>query len=127
MQKTPLKIRPLGFSAGSQEVLIGRGLSISDKSEQVIQKNLRINNFPHIIKAFDLGEISFRSDWGFLRVGSNKTDEIRNVMTIIYIDKDITLKQPENECQKNDLETWCPGEKIGTLINSTINPILFKH
>tara|TARA_B100000989_G_scaffold68354_1_gene47563 strand:+ start:462 stop:608 length:147 start_codon:yes stop_codon:yes gene_type:complete len=48
-------------------------------------------------------------------------------MTITYIDKDITLKQPENECQKNDLETWCPGEKIGTLINSTINPILFKH
>ena len=47
LQKTPLKLGPLEFSTRSQEVLIWRGLSISDKSEQVIQKNLRINNFPH--------------------------------------------------------------------------------
>ena len=71
--------------------------------------------------------LASHSGWVFHIAGSNKTDQIRKVMTITYIDKDITLKQPENECQKNDLETWCPGEKIGTLINSTINPILFKH
>ena len=127
LQKTPLKMGPLEFSAGSQEVLIGRGLSISDKSEQVIQKNLRVNDFPHIIEAFDLGEISFHSGWVFHRAGSNKTDEMRKVMTIIYIDKDITLSQPENKGQQNDWETWCPGVKIGSIVNSTINPILFKY
>ena len=127
LQKTPLKMGPLEFSAGSQEVLIGRDLSISDKSEQVIQKNLRVNDFPHIIDAFDLGEISFHSGWVFHRAGSNKTDEMRKVMTIIYVNKDITLKQPENEGQQNDWETWCPGVKIGSIVNSTLNPILFKY
>ena len=127
LQATPLEMGPLEFSAGSQEVSTGRDLSISDKSEQVIEKNLRVNNFPHIVEAFDLGEISFHSGWVFHRAGSNKTDEMRKVMTIIYIDKDITLKAPENGGQLNDWKTWCPGVKIGSVVNSNINPILFKY
>ena len=45
--------------------------------------------------------------------------------TSIYIDKNMPLKQPENDGQKNDWETWCPNVKIGNLINSHLNPILF--
>ena len=127
LQATSLEMGPLEFSAGSQEVLTGRELSISERSEQLIQKNLKINDFPHIIESFDLGEISFHSGWVFHRAGKNETDEIRKVMTIIYMDKNITLKAPENEGQQNDWETWCPGVKIGSEVNSAINPILFEY
>ena len=48
-------------------------------------------------------------------------------MTVIYMDKDITLKAPENDGQQNDWETWCPGVEIGSVVNSPLNPILFEH
>jgi len=127
LQATPLEMGPLEFSAGSQEILTGRELSISDTSEQLIEKNLRVNDFPHSIEAFDLGEVSFHSGWVFHRAGANTTDKQRKVMTIIYMDKDITLKKPENEGQQNDWETWCPGVEIGSVVNSPINPILFEY
>ena len=126
LQATPLEMGPLEFSAGSQQVLTGRELSISDTSENVIEKNLRVNDFPHIIEAFDLGEVSFHSGWIFHRAGANTTQEMRKVMTVIYMDKDITLKAPENEGQQNDWETWCPGVPIGSVVNSPINPVLYE-
>jgi len=127
LQATPLEMGPLEFSAGSQQVLTGRELSISDTSENVIEKNLMVNDFPHIIEAFDLGEVSFHSGWIFHRAGANTTQEMRKVMTVIYMDKDITLKAPENEGQQNDWETWCPGVPIGSVVNSPINPVLYEH
>jgi hypothetical protein len=43
------------------------------------------------------------------------------------MDKDMKLKAPINEGQQNDLETWCPGVKIGSVVNSPINPVLFEY
>ena len=88
---------------------------------------MRVNDFPHVIEPFDLGEVSFHSGWIFHRAGANTTDKLRKVMTIIYMDKDMKLKAPVNEGQQNDLETWCPGVKIGSVVNSPINPVLFEY
>lgn len=126
LQATPLEMGPLEFSAGSQDILTGRELSITDDSETIIQNHLKVNDFPHLVEAFDLGEISFHSGWIFHRAGSNTTKKIRKVMTIIYMDKDIKLKAPENKGQQNDWETWCPGILIGETVNSPLNPILFE-
>lgn len=127
LQPTPLEMGPLEFSSGSQNIKLGRELSISDESEHVISKNLKINDFPHIISPFDIGEVSFHSGWIFHRAGANSSNEIRKVMTVIYMDKDMVLKKPENKGQMNDWETWCPGVEIGKIINSNLNPILFTN
>ncbi len=127
LQETPLEMGPLEFSAGSHKIISGRDLSISDNSEQFIKHNLRINNLPHIIEPYDLGEISFHSGWVFHRAGANTTDKVRKVMTIIYVDKDITLKKPENSGQENDWKTWCPGVEIGHIVNSHLNPVLYER
>lgn len=47
-------------------------------------------------------------------------------MTVIYMDKDMKLKSPENEGQVNDWKTWCPGAKVGAVIETALNPILHK-
>jgi len=44
-------------------------------------------------------------------------------MTVIYMDKEMKLKAPENDNQVNDWNTWCPGANIGEVINSSINPV----
>lgn len=125
LQATPLTMGPLEFSAGSHQIKEGRALAIGDESENFLQKRLRVSDFPHVIEPFDVGEISFHSGWVFHRAGANTTNETRKVMTIIYMDKDMELKQPENDNQIADWHTWCPGAKVGEVIASPMNPVLF--
>ena len=126
LQKTPIKMGPLEFSAGSQKIIEGRNLSISDESERTIGNHLKINDFDHIIEPFDVGEVSFHSGWIFHRAGANTTNKMRKVMTIIYMDKNMRLKKPINEGQQNDWITWCPGAIIDEIINTPLNPILYS-
>lgn len=127
LQSTPLELGPLEFSAGSHQIIEGRDLEIGDESEKLIQQKLKITNFKHVIEPFDLGEISFHSGWVFHRAGANTTDQMRKVMTVIYMDKDMVLKNPENKNQVNDWNTWCPGAKIGEVIDSVLNPIIYQN
>jgi ectoine hydroxylase-related dioxygenase (phytanoyl-CoA dioxygenase family) len=126
LQATPLELGPLEFSAGSHQIVEGRELEIGDESEAIIQQKLRVTDFKHVIEGFDVGEISFHSGWVFHRAGANTTNYMRKVMTVIYMDKDMVLKNPENKNQMNDWHTWCPGATIGEVINTPINPILYQ-
>lgn len=127
LQATSLELGPLEFSAGSHRIVEGRNLEISDESEQQIEQKLRVTDFNHVIEAFDIGEISFHSGWVFHRAGANSTSQMRKVMTIIYMDRDMRLKSPENQNQINDWNTWCPGAVIGEVINSPLNPVLYEY
>ncbi|TFF37131.1 phytanoyl-CoA dioxygenase family protein [Mucilaginibacter psychrotolerans] len=125
LQAIPLSMGPLEFSAGSHQIVSGRELEIGDESELLIQQKLKVTDFKHVIEPFDAGEISFHSGWVFHRAGANKSNEMRKVMTIIYMDAAMKLKQPENQNQVNDWHRWCPGATIGEIINSPINPVLY--
>ena len=127
LQATPLELGPLEFSAGIHQIVEGRDLEISDESEAAIQQKLRVTDFKHIIEAFDLGEVSFHSGWVFHRAGANTTNQMRKVMTAIYMDKDMVLKNPDNKNQVNDWNTWCPGAEIGEVINTPLNPVIYQN
>ncbi len=126
LQATPLEMGPLEFSSGSHQIVEGRELAIGDESETLIQQRLKVTDFQHIIEPFDLGEVSFHSGWVFHRAGANSTNDVRRVMTIIYMDRDMKLKAPENKNQQNDWDTWCPGAQIGEIINTPMNPVLYE-
>jgi len=126
LQATPLEMGPLEFSAGSHVIVEGRDLEIGDESENVMQEKLRVTDFDHVIEPFDLGEVSFHSGWVFHRAGANTTNQMRKVMTIIYMDRDMVLKKPENKNQVNDWHTWCPGATVGEVIITPLNPILYQ-
>ncbi|WP_304232529.1 phytanoyl-CoA dioxygenase family protein [Jiulongibacter sediminis] len=125
LQAVPLEMGPLEFSAKSHTLQDGRNLKISDDSEQVIGQKLRLGDFEKVVEPFDLGEVSFHSGWVFHRAGANTTEEMRAVMTVIYMDKNMKLKNPENDNQQLDWDTWCPGAKIGEVIDTEINPVIF--
>lgn len=127
LQSTPLEMGPLEFCAGSHHVVEGRELGISDESEAAIQQRLRVTDFPHVIEPFEEGEISFHSGWLFHRAGANTTAETRKVMTVIYMDKDMKLKAPENDNQQLDWEVWCPGAAIGEIIDTPMSPVMYAH
>jgi hypothetical protein len=48
-------------------------------------------------------------------------------MTVIYMDEDMTLKAPENDMQRNDWATWCPGAVPGEPIRSPRNPLIYSR
>jgi ectoine hydroxylase-related dioxygenase (phytanoyl-CoA dioxygenase family) len=127
LQNTPLELGPLEFSAGSHQIVEGRDLEISDESESAIQQRLRVTDFKHVVEAFDIGEVSFHSGWVFHRAGANTTEQMRKVMTVIYMDKEMILKNPDNKNQINDWNTWCPGAKVGEVIDTPLNPIIYKN
>jgi ectoine hydroxylase-related dioxygenase (phytanoyl-CoA dioxygenase family) len=126
LQETPLPMGPLEFSAGSNRLSLGRNLQISDESQDLLEKVLDNEGYRHVVEPFDLGEASFHIGWLFHRAGANMTDRMRKVMTVIYMDKEMTLKEPVNEHQVNDWNTWCPGAKVGEVIRTQRNPLLFE-
>lgn len=127
LQETPLEMGPLEFSAQSYKLTTGRDKEIGDESQQVLKETLASEGFEHVIEPFEIGEVSFHRGWLFHRAGANNTDKMRSVMTMIYMDKDMILKQPENKNQIVDWETWCPGAEVGKQIDTPINPVLYHN
>ncbi|MBC7871031.1 MAG: phytanoyl-CoA dioxygenase family protein [Chitinophagaceae bacterium] len=127
LQKTPVDMGALSFCAKSQAVEFGRDLIISDESERQIQENLQSQNFEIVEEPFDLGEVSFHLGWTFHRAGPNTSTNPRSVMTVIYMDQDMRLKEPTNANQKHDWETWCPGAEIGQVIDTPKNFVIYTR
>ncbi len=124
LQATPLELGPLEFSAKSFQLPAGRDKKISDESQQFLEETLKKNGYPHIVEPFELGEVSFHAGWLFHRAGPNKTNRMRKVMTMIYMDKNMILKNPENENQQQDWDAWCPGAQVGKVVDTPLNPVL---
>jgi ectoine hydroxylase-related dioxygenase (phytanoyl-CoA dioxygenase family) len=126
LQATPLDMGPLAFAPKSHLHDLGRDLEISDQSEAKIEKKLLAANLGQVEQPFELGEVSFHSGWTFHRAGRNLSDRPREVMTVIYMDEAMKLAAPRNPNQQNDWDTWCPGAKVGEIIDTPINPVLWS-
>ena len=127
LHAVPLENGPLMFSVGSQQIKIGRELEISDDSEKKINEQLKISNLAMDETPFDLGEVSFHLGYTFHRAGPNTLPKAREVMTIIYMDRDMQLMEPKNKSQKIDWDMWCPGATVGEIIDSPLNPVIFSR
>lgn len=125
LQQTPLEMGALEFSSGSHHLEIGRDQPISDESEALIDQALAESTCEHIIEPFDLGEVSFHAGWCFHRAAPNTAGTPRRVMCIIYMDSMMRLKKPENANQQLDRDTWCPGAKVGEVIDTPLNPVIY--
>jgi ectoine hydroxylase-related dioxygenase (phytanoyl-CoA dioxygenase family) len=127
LHAVPIKNGPLAFSVGSQRIKIGRDLEISDESEKKIDEHLKLSNLPYDETPFALGEVSFHYGYTFHRAGPNKLSKPREVMTIIYMDKDMKLTEPKNKQQQSDWDTWCTGAKVGEVIDTPLNPVIYSR
>jgi ectoine hydroxylase-related dioxygenase (phytanoyl-CoA dioxygenase family) len=121
LHAVPLEQGPLMFSVGSQRIRTGHGLEISDESERVMSERLKLSNLPVDETPFDLGEVSIHLGRTFHRAGPNTTPRPREVMTIIYMDRDMRLAEPRNKHQGHNWNT-----KVGDIIASPLNPALYE-
>ena len=127
LQPVPEEMGPLSFAVGSHQFEAGRDLAISDESEEQLSAALVGAGFEADSAPYELGEVSFHAGWTFHRAGANRSDSVRRVMTIIYLDVEARVKHPENDNQQLDLETWLPGVAAGEVAASPINPVLWTR
>lgn len=126
LQAVPHSMGPLAFYAGSHRLPYGQDLAISDESERAISEHMQRNGVSLVDTPFDLGEVSFHLGWTFHRAGANRSDRARAVMTVIYMDRDMRLKAPANPLQEADRAQWCAGARVGEVIATAKNPVLFE-
>lgn len=127
LQGVPADMGPLSFYAGSQHEAFGRDLGISDESEAAITALMESRRFALVQEKFDLGDVSFHLGWTFHKAGPNVSTKPRSVMTIIYMDVDMVLQKPTNGMQEGDWAQWCPGARIGEVIQTHKNPVIFER
>lgn len=125
LQETPLEMGPLAFCPKSHSVTYGRDLEIGEESEERIGAALKDHGMDE--GPFELGEVSFHSGWTFHRAAPNTTSQPREVMTIIYMDKDMRLTEPVNKYQQVDRQEFCPGIAVGEIIDSPMNPVTWSR
>jgi ectoine hydroxylase-related dioxygenase (phytanoyl-CoA dioxygenase family) len=124
LQAVPEEMGPLSFCIGSHKLLQNRGLSISDESEQKIGRTL--HDFSKCASPFALGEVSFHSGWTFHRAGPNHSDQMRAVMTVIYMEDGMKVAPPKNDNQQRDWDRWLPGAQEGEPIDTPLNPVIYS-
>src|SRR5262249_54651325 len=108
LHAVPVEQGPLMFSVGSQRIRTGCDLEISDESERVMNERLKLSKLSVDETPFDLGEVSIHLGRTFHRAGPNASTGPRQVMTIIYMDRDMRLAAPKN---KHQLDNW--NTKVG--------------
>ena len=126
LQQTPREMGPLQFSSTSQKYAVGRNLEISDDSEKKINKELLDHGLPLVDEPFDIGEVSYHYGWTFHRAGANSTDQPRRVMTVIYIADGTRLIEPNSAARRADIDRWMPGATVGEVVDTELNPVLYK-
>lgn len=127
LQDTPLDMGPLAFAPKSHNLHIGRNVAISAESEAMIGKTLRDLQMDIVEEPYDLGEISFHLGWNWHHAGANTSRMPRRVMTIIYMEEQARLHAPRHKNHQQDWDTWMPGARIGEIVNTQLNPVLWSN
>lgn len=114
----------LTFASGTQHVKLPP-MPISDKSEETIASFVQDQGFPiKAQKTMHSGDATFHMGWTLHAAPGNHSETMREVMTIIFMDADIEVAEPQNENQEADRKRWLDFKPAGTRADSWLNPII---
>jgi ectoine hydroxylase-related dioxygenase (phytanoyl-CoA dioxygenase family) len=115
------------FITGSHKLGELKGSGISDEAGTMLDQLIEERKMPkHTYGAMAPGDATWHDGWTLHGAPANKTNEMREVMTIIYIAADARML-PFGPHQSYDVENWMPGLKPGDLVASPQNPVLFTR
>ena len=117
----------LTFASGShREGYLGT-LPISEESERVFQEYVDSKGFSiSRQKTMNAGDATFHYGWTLHSAPSNKSDTIREVMTVIYVADGCRVTEPVNENQERDITRWMPGARPGDPVATKLNPLAYE-
>lgn len=115
----------MNFACGSQKEGYIGDLPISTETHDFFEQFLQEKQYP--IKRYDLraGDATFHSGLILHSAEGNQSEQMREVMTIIYYPDGTRLMEPDNRNREQDLVAFHPGQKPGEVAASELNPLLY--
>lgn len=115
----------LTFASGSHIDGFVENVAISDESEKKLQQHIKDRGFnisrPNTMNA---GDATWHYGWTLHSAPGNSSKETREVMTIIYFADGAHVIPPQNNDQKNDINSWLCGLEPGSPAASPLNPLV---
>ncbi|GAC1422772.1 MAG: phytanoyl-CoA dioxygenase family protein [Flavisolibacter sp.] len=115
----------MAFASGSHTKGSILDYEISDRSDEEFNQYIKENHLL-VEKALKMkaGDTSWHNGFTIHNASANKSDKMREVMTIIYIADGAKVTAPKNSYQHNDHQTWLKGIAVGNRIGSELNPLV---
>jgi ectoine hydroxylase-related dioxygenase (phytanoyl-CoA dioxygenase family) len=102
-------------------------VAISDHSEEVFKRVIKERDAPLAIGELNAGDATWHYGWTPHKAPGNATDQMRQIMTVIFFADGARVIESQNEKQPSDLAKWLPGCRPGDLAASPLNPLVFNR
>jgi ectoine hydroxylase-related dioxygenase (phytanoyl-CoA dioxygenase family) len=123
----PQEVGSMIFASGSHHRGYISKLEISDQSHKTLSGYIEAEKLPQVnYGGMHAGDATFHAGWTLHSAPGNPTPATREVMTIIYVADGVRVLEPDTNARKADLKRWMPELEAGDLINSPLNPLLYK-
>ena len=115
----------LTFASGSHMGGMLENLPISDQSDELLDNYVKKSGFP-VTRAVTMnaGDATWHTGWVLHSAPGNQSQQMREVMTIIYYADGAHVTTPKSKEQENDRQRWLHGLAPGSLAQSELNPVL---
>lgn len=115
----------LTFASGSYRNGAVFDYEISDESDDAFDKYVSEHQFPVTRAAtMNAGDATWHYGYTIHNAPGNKSTDMREIMTVIYIADDAKITAPKNKWQQNDHATWLMGLPVGGPAASELNPLV---
>jgi hypothetical protein len=119
---------PMTFASGSQRLAKVCDLAISDESEAAYERAVEAHALPCTeSESFAPGDATFHAGWTMHRAPPNRTDHMREVMTVIYYADGTKVGPLDHPNRRFDRDVWLQGCEPGELAAGPRNPVLWRR
>ena len=92
-----------------------------------LKQYIEANGFEQVnYGALAAGDATFHAGWTLHSAPGNPTEQMREVMTIIYFADGTRAAEPDSNARKSDLASWLPGVRPGEAVASPLNPLVYR-
>jgi ectoine hydroxylase-related dioxygenase (phytanoyl-CoA dioxygenase family) len=124
----PEEVGSMTFVSGSHHRGYVSKLAISDESHKTLSEYIDNSGLPQLTYgAMSAGDATFHAGWTLHSAPGNPTGLMREVMTIIYVADEVRVLEPDTKARENDLRRWMPGRKPGDLVDTELNPLVYRR
>jgi hypothetical protein len=119
---------PMEFASGSHSLGSLGDLAIGDASEQEFERVVAEQGFARVSDGtLAAGDASFHAGWTLHRAPANRTEGMREAMTIIYYADGARVGPLDLPQRRFDRDTWLAGCEPGELAAGPKNPVLYRR
>ena len=123
--RVPAEVGSMTFVSGSHLLGDLQGTAISDRSDELLGRLVEERGLPtRTYGAMAPGDATFHAGWTVHSAGPNPTDQLRTVMTVIYLADPARVASVVAPGQELDHQVWLHGAEPGTPIDDPRNPVL---